>query len=122
MIAAGGITGCIFGAQCSDRVGRRATLLAAGVICMIGWILIFIAQYTGTPSAFKMTLLCGRILTGVCSGAIGITAPVSYKEYIEALHSPSKCLSCSKKETVLILYSIYYNYRPLPSLCNVKQI
>ena len=77
-MAVGAIPGSVLGAQCSDRVGRRAAILAIGILNVIGWMLIFIAQYTETPSSFKSFLLLGRFWTGVCIGASASTVPVRF--------------------------------------------
>ena len=76
-MAVGAIPGSVLGAQCSDRVGRRAAMIAVGILHVIGWMMIFIAQYTETPSAFKTVLLLGRFVTGVSTGAYNSIVPVS---------------------------------------------
>jgi MFS family permease len=78
LLAVGGILGSILGGVLSNRVGRRAVLLVSGLVDLIGWLLIFIAQYTETSSAFKALLLLGRFWTGVGSGALGSIVPVRY--------------------------------------------
>ena len=77
LLAVGGMPGSILGGVSSNRIGRRATLRVSGLVNLLGWLLIFIAQYTVTSSAFKALLLVGRFWTGVGSGALGSLVPVS---------------------------------------------
>ena len=49
----------------------------AGIVSLIGWLLIFIAQYTETATTFKVFLLLGRFMTGMSTGAFGSIVPVS---------------------------------------------
>ena len=77
LLAVGAVPGCVLGAWWSDRNGRRAAILATSILTVIGWLLIFIAQYTETPSTFKAFILLGRLWVGVTSGAFGSVIPVS---------------------------------------------
>ena len=77
LLAVGGMPGSILGGVSSNRIGRRATLQVSGLVSLLGWLLIFIAQYTVTSSAFKALLLAGRFGTGIGSGALGSLVPVS---------------------------------------------
>lgn len=79
LLAVGAIPGSVLGAWSSDRIGRRASLLAAGIVSLIGWLLIFIAQYTETATTFKVFLLLGRFMTGMSTGAFGSIVPVSVR-------------------------------------------
>ena len=78
LLAVGAIPGSILGAWSSDRIGRQASLLAAGIVSLIGWILIFIAQYTETATTFKVFLLLGRFMTGMTTGAFGSIGLLCY--------------------------------------------
>ena len=88
-VAVGAVLGSMLGAWLSDGIGRRAAMLANGVLNIIGWLLIFLAWHTETPSAFTALLLLGRLWTGVTCGALGSIVPVSppFQPSIErALH------------------------------------
>ena len=52
----------------ADNIGRKAVLQVAIVPGLIGWALIFMAQYTRTGFIFKLFLLLGRGLTGIGIG------------------------------------------------------
>ena len=77
LIAVGGIPGSLLGGLSSSYIGRRASLLGSGFVNTIGWLLIFLSQYTETSTGFKALLQLGRFLTGVGSGALVTIIPVS---------------------------------------------
>ena len=100
LLAVGGMPGSVLGAQCADRIGRRGALLAAGVLGVIGWMLIFIAQYMQTTAAFTSTLLFGRFLTGIVSGAVGILVPVSFVIQVPSLRVKNPVTLCIDSPSV----------------------
>ena len=77
LLAVGAVLGSPLGGVVADRVGRKAALQVGAVPSLIGWILIFVAQYTTNTSTFKSFLLLGRALVGVGVGMQSTVIPVS---------------------------------------------
>jgi len=75
------LLGCMLGAVLSggiaDRIGRRLTLLAAGVIFFVGAIVSAL-----TPN--ETVLLCGRFVVGVGVGFSSVIAPLYISEVAPA--------------------------------------
>lgn len=77
LLAVGAVLGCPLGGVVADRVGRKASLQVGAVPSLIGWVLLFVAQYTTNTSTFKSFLLLGRALVGVGVGWQSTVIPVS---------------------------------------------
>lgn len=100
-VAAGAGPGSILGSWSSDHVGRRGALLVYGILNIIGWLLIFLAQYVASAPAFRAFLLFGRLWTGVTTGALASIVPVSFFKKIGSFCTEGwtvseikKCISC----------------------------
>lgn len=76
LLPVGAVLGCPLGGVMADRVGRKAALQVGAVPGLIGWVLIFVAQYTTNTSTFKSFLLLGRVLAGVGTGMQSTVIPV----------------------------------------------
>jgi MFS family permease len=100
------VGGCILGAWSADRVGRRAALLVYGILNIIGWLLIFLAQYIETASAFRVFLLCGRLWTGVSSGALTSIFPV----YVAEIAPPNKRGMLGATYQISVITGIFLSY------------
>ncbi|XP_042873713.1 facilitated trehalose transporter Tret1-like [Penaeus japonicus] len=70
----GAVVGGVIGGLAASRIGRRGTLLAAAPPFIAGWLMIAFAN------DFSLLLL-GRLLTGVCMGAVCTVAPPYIGEF-----------------------------------------
>lgn len=65
----GSIPGNIFAGFIVDRIGRKASLLLAGVPLLIGWILIIAAWH-------PYVLYCSRFISGLGQGVVYVVCPM----------------------------------------------
>lgn len=77
LLPVGAVLGSPLGGIIADRIGRKAALQVGAVPSLIGWVLLFVAQYTTSTSTFKSFLLLGRGLAGVATGMQSTVIPVS---------------------------------------------
>lgn len=91
----------------ADRVGRKAALQVGAVPGLIGWVLIFVAQYTTNTSTFKSFLLLGRVLAGVGTGMQSTVIPVCTMScrYSVKLHCMGVWIIISTQVNLLIKFS-----------------
>ncbi|OTF78173.1 hypothetical protein BLA29_002351 [Euroglyphus maynei] len=64
----GALSGSLFSGVIIDHFGRRIILITLAIPFTIGWLIISFAQ------SF-LTIIFGRIITGICVGIIGSTVP-----------------------------------------------
>lgn len=77
-LAVGALVGSLLGEPSNKMLGRKLSLIAYGVPFIIGWLFILLAD--GVPM-----LVIGRLLTGLCCGAVSGTAPT----YVVEIAPPS---------------------------------
>ncbi|XP_066996746.2 facilitated trehalose transporter Tret1-2 homolog isoform X2 [Anabrus simplex] len=70
--------GCLLSGPLLDRFGRKTSLLALNVPCVIGWILLGCAPHS--EEGFLAQVYAGRILTGIGTGMASIPATVYLAE------------------------------------------
>ncbi|XP_071542328.1 trehalose transporter 1-like protein isoform X2 [Panulirus ornatus] len=73
----GAAAGGLAGGPIINLLGRRGTIMASVLPCLVGWALI------GGGQTFIM-LLCGRVLTGICGGLTCVAVPAYIGEFASA--------------------------------------
>jgi sugar porter (SP) family MFS transporter len=77
VVLVGCMAGAIAAGAVADRIGRRATLLAAGLIFLAGSVVSAV-----TPN--EIVLLCGRFIVGIGIGFSSVVAPLYISEVAPA--------------------------------------
>lgn len=105
LLPVGAVLGSPLGGVMADRVGRKAALQVGAVPSLIGWVLIYAAQYTANTSTFKSFLLLGRVLAGVGTGMQSTVIPVCTCRYSVKLHCMGVWIIISTQVNLLIKFS-----------------
>ncbi|XP_076362234.1 facilitated trehalose transporter Tret1-2 homolog [Tachypleus tridentatus] len=78
LMAVGALVGGLTGGPLSEILGRKKTLILMNIPFILGWLLVVFANGVSM-------LYVGRLLTGICTGLVSVTAPM----YIVEISTPN---------------------------------
>ena len=73
----GAVVGGFLSSLCVGVLGLVTPMLAGAVVFVAGWSMIGVSWFVSSPIVFRDLILAGRFLTGLATGLVASTIPVS---------------------------------------------